>query len=203
MTVESEIWGKNRASKKGGDLAVALVDPKYAHNVGAVVRAASCFGVGQVWYTGNRIAMDLKKKKRLPREERMKGYKSVELVQFDYFFDEFEPDVIPVAVEMRPNAELLTEFDHPEKALYVFGPEDGSIQNVHRRHCHRFVVIPTRHCVNLAAAVNLVLYDRLAKRMRAGLEDIRCLADVIAEDRGMVSDRDDLGLVGKERRKDA
>jgi hypothetical protein len=28
--------------------AVALVDPKFSHNVGAAVRAASCYGVRQV-----------------------------------------------------------------------------------------------------------------------------------------------------------
>ena len=33
------------------------------------------------------------------------------------------------------------------------------------KHCHRFIVIPSRHCVNLAAAVYLVLYDRAAKSM--------------------------------------
>lgn len=198
-----QVWGKKRSVKKGSTPAVALVNPKYAHNVGAAVRAASCFGSSQVWYTGDRVSMELERKQRLPREERMKGYKDVDLIQFDYFFDEFDPDVVPVAIEMRPNSELLTDFEHPEKALYVFGPEDGSIPSVHLRHCHRFVVIPTRHCVNLAAAVYLVLYDRLIKRMQAGLEDIRCLADVLAEDRGMVCDRDDFGLVGRERQRDA
>jgi tRNA C32,U32 (ribose-2'-O)-methylase TrmJ len=46
---------------------------------------------------------------------------------------------------------------------YVFGPEDGSLSGKHLEHCHRFVVIPTRHCVNLSAAVYLILYDRMIK----------------------------------------
>lgn len=29
--------------------------------------------------------------------------------------------------------------------------------------CHRFVVIPSRSCLNLAASVNVVLYDRMVK----------------------------------------
>ena len=33
--------------------AVALVDPKFPHNVGAAVRAASCYGVRQVWFSGD------------------------------------------------------------------------------------------------------------------------------------------------------
>ncbi len=142
--------------------AVVLINPKYGHNVGAVVRAASCFGIGQVWFTGDRVRLDAAKGERLPREERMKGYADVELRQHDRPFDRFS-DAVPVAVELRPGAERLHEFEHPENAVYVFGPEDGSLRKETVRHCHRFVVIPTRHCVNLAAAVYLVLYDRLTK----------------------------------------
>lgn len=164
--------------------AVALVNPKYSHNVGAAVRAASCYGVSQVWYTGDRVPLDVEKGERLPREERMKGYDDVTLTQFDYFFDAFPADTVPVAVELRPSAELLTQFEHPEKALYVFGPEDGSLTSVHLRHCHRFVVIPTRHCVNLAAAVYTVLYDRFSKRQATGLEPLSSSSDILAESRG-------------------
>jgi tRNA(Leu) C34 or U34 (ribose-2'-O)-methylase TrmL len=57
--------------------AVGLVDPKFPHNVGAAVRAASCYGIGQVWFTGNRVPLDASRRYRLPREERMRGYKDV------------------------------------------------------------------------------------------------------------------------------
>lgn len=154
------------AAKTGVAPAVALVNPKYARNVGAAVRAASCFGVHQVWYTGNRIAAEIERKKRLPREVRMRDYKDVDLIQFDYFYDQFNSGIVPVAVERRPNSEELPAFEHPERALYVFGPEDGSLPQMHLSLCHRFVIIPTRHCVNLAAAVYLVLYDRMVKTER-------------------------------------
>jgi len=127
-------------------------------------------------------------KKHLPREERMKGYKDVELRQFDYIFDEFEGIATPVAIELRQNAELLPQFEHPENALYVFGPEDGSIPQTYLRHCHRFVVIPTHYCVNLAAAVYLVLYDRLIKRQLAGLDPVLPIGDLLKEQRGYVDE---------------
>ena len=153
-------YGKN-AKPVGETPAVCLTNPKFAHNVGAAVRAASCFGIKQVWYTGNQFSID--DGKRLPREERMKGYKDVDLIQFDYPFDAFDNGTVPVAIELRDNSENLAWFEHPEHALYVFGPEDGSIGKSVLRHCHRFVVIPTKHCVNLAAAVYIVLYDRMLK----------------------------------------
>jgi tRNA(Leu) C34 or U34 (ribose-2'-O)-methylase TrmL len=100
---------------------IALVDPKLPHNVGAAVRAASCYGIRQVWFGGARVQLDGAKRQWLPREERMRGYMEVEIRQADYFFDAFE-DAVPVAVELRRNAESLIEFEHPERALYVFGP---------------------------------------------------------------------------------
>ena len=36
--------------------------------------------------------------------------------------------------------------------------------------CMHTVQIDTRHCMNLAAIVNVVLYDRLAKESRNGTE---------------------------------
>jgi tRNA C32,U32 (ribose-2'-O)-methylase TrmJ len=91
---------------------------------------------------------------------------------------------VPVAVELRRGAELLPAFEHPERALYVFGPEDGNLTSAVLARCHRVVAIPTRHCVNLAAAVYLVLYDRMVKRQAGGLEPAVPLASALADDRG-------------------
>lgn len=148
--------------------AIIMHNPKYPHNVGAAVRAASCFGSKLIIFTGDRVSLEPKgiKGYRLPREERMRGYKDVTLLNDQYPFNRFK-NVTPVAVELRDNAEPLPIFQHPKNAVYVFGPEDGSIPQIMLKHCHRFVVIPSKHCVNLAAAIYLVLYDRISKEMIA------------------------------------
>lgn len=53
---------------------IVLIDPKFPHNVGATIRACSCFAVESLVWTGSRI--ELSKYQRLPREERMKGYRA-------------------------------------------------------------------------------------------------------------------------------
>lgn len=77
----------------------------------------------------------------------------------------------PVAIELVPGSVPLDLFEHPEDTLYVFGPEDGHLPPGLRQVCHSFVQIPSFHCLNLAAAVYTVLYDRMVKRVAAGLED--------------------------------
>ena len=54
---------------------VVLSNPKYAHNVASAIRACSCFGITTMLWTGKRV--DPTTMDRLPREERMKGYKDV------------------------------------------------------------------------------------------------------------------------------
>lgn len=162
--------------------AVVLTNPKYPRNVGAVVRALSCYGVKQLWYSGNRF--NLEDGQRLPREERMKGYAEVEVIQYDFPFDMFDKSIPKIAIELRPGSESLQTFVHPEQAVYVFGPEDGSIPKQFIQHCHRFVSIPTRHCMNLSAAVYTVLYDRQCKLQ----PDLVLDETLAAENRGFIDD---------------
>jgi len=157
----TKIIGKN-TKKIGVAPSIILINPKYAHNVGMVLRLLAAFGWEQLWFTGDRIDLAGKKGNRLPREERMKVYDPVAVYNYDYPFDMFE-EATPVAVEICEGSEQLHEFVHPGNAVYVFGPEDGGLNRVVKQHCHRFVTIPSRHCFNLAVAVAMIMYDRTYK----------------------------------------
>jgi len=177
--------------------SILLINPKYPHNVGATVRAASSFGADEVWFTGDRVSLTGgRKTARLPREERMRAYRDVDLRHVDphvrWSSWAVKDNLTPVAVELTPTAEQLPDFEHPENALYVFGPEDGGLDRVTKMQCHRHVLIPTRHCLNLGAAVNVVLYDRLVKARETGEIEIKPSYEVLDEDRRLL---DELGLV--------
>lgn len=145
-------------------LAIGLINPKYPHNVGTAIRAASCYSVSHLFYSGNRMDESLAELSRVPREERLRGYKTVDWTRNDYFIRHcVKNGLTPVAVEFREQAENLFDFIHPEKALYVFGPEDGGIDKSALASCHRFVKIPTLHCLNLAVAITTIFYDRAYK----------------------------------------
>lgn len=153
--------------------AVILINPKTPYNVGSAIRACSIFGVPTLRWTGRRIT-DAEGRRRAGtsmkgnREERMKDYTNVSWREAtsDRVVSDFAAlGFVPVAVEIRLGSESLEQFVHPEKALYVFGPEDGSLSRSVLAACHRFVRIPTmtRTPLNLAAAVNVVLYDRFVR----------------------------------------
>ena len=168
---------------RGQTPSIVLTNPKFPHNVGMAIRAASCFGIRQVWMTGQRIKDEIADLSRIPREERLKGYKDVEMIHDDRFLDRFQPGIVPVAIELLPGSEILVDFEHPENAVYVFGPEDGSIDTAIRRHCHRFVAVPTAHCMNLSATIYVVLYDRMLKRHKSGVQTVD-FAKFLNENRG-------------------
>ena len=53
--------------------------------------------------------------------------------------------------------------DQPDNVIYSFGPEDGTLSQDVIDKADALVYVPTNGCMNLAAAVNVVLYDRLAQ----------------------------------------
>ena len=160
----------NKSPVQGLTPSLVLINPKFSHNVSMAVRLASCYGFEQVWFTGDRVAVDLANRKRMPREERMKGYREVDIINYERPFDFFSKGATPVAVEVRENSVPLPLFEHPENPVYVFGQEDGSIPKSVLHLCHQFIIIPTRHCMNLATAVATVLYDRQYKQYLNGIQ---------------------------------
>jgi hypothetical protein len=150
------------------------------------------------WY-GRGERVNPAKYSRLPREERMKGYKHVDFRNDERPFELLPKDCVPVCVEVFENSEPLTTFEHPENAVYVFGPEDGRVPQVIRRLCHRFLHIPAHFCLNLSAAINVVLAHRLMSRQLAGKTPILPLREMLVEVRGRVPtpNMDEVGWDGK------
>lgn len=98
-----------------------------------------------------------------------KAYRHLPVLRVADLFEACPFDCVPVAVDLVPNARSLIDFSHPERAFYIFGPEDGTLGRAVTDKCKYAVKIPTNYCMNLAATVNVVLYDRLAKQERASL----------------------------------
>jgi tRNA G18 (ribose-2'-O)-methylase SpoU len=78
-----------------------------------------------------------------------------------------------IGVELLDEATLLPSFRHPLNAAYVFGRERGSLSEAMAARCDHLVKIPTRFCINLAAAGAIAMYDRLLSHGRFAPRPVR------------------------------
>ncbi len=143
---------------KKTQVSIGLTNPKSPTNVGVVLRAAGCYQVDSVFYTGERYAKAAKF-----HTDTQNAKSKITLTGVDSLVECITDDVQVVCVDLIEGATPLPEFVHPEKAIYIFGPEDGTIEQEVVDKAHAVVYVPTVGCMNLAATVNVLLYDRLAK----------------------------------------
>jgi tRNA(Leu) C34 or U34 (ribose-2'-O)-methylase TrmL len=148
-----------REHRPRGYAAIGLNQPKTPANVGSVLRAAHCYGAALVVTSGQRYT-------RAPTDPQA-AYRHIPLVQCADLNDAIPFDCVPVAVDLIEGATPLNKYQHPERAFYVFGPEDGTLGPSIVGWCRDTVYVPTRYCMNLAATVNVILYDRMVKQMKA------------------------------------
>lgn len=142
-------------------VSLGLINPKSALNMGSILRAAGCFHVSSIFYTGQRINYAMTQ-----RTDTHNHASHTALIGCDDLLAFCPKGAIKVAVELADNATLLPDFVHPRNAYYLFGPEDGSLNQTLLNQCESAVYIPSFGCLNLAASVNVLLYDRMAKLHR-------------------------------------
>lgn len=147
-------------------VVIGLTDPKSPTNVGAVMRAAGCYQANEVRYTGVRYARAAKF-----HTDTKDASRKIPLNAVESLISNLAPEQRIVCVDLVEGAIPLPEFEHPDNALYIFGPEDGTIAQEVINRADAVVYVPTIGCMNLAASVNVLLYDRLAKSKHAIVGD--------------------------------
>lgn len=140
-------------------VTIGLVNPKNVSNVGATVRAAHCFGADRILYTGTRY-------QRAARfhTDTKNAAALLPLCHSENLLEAIDADCNIICIELALGATPLPEFEHPPNAAYIFGAEDGTLSQSLINEADSVVFIPTNSSLNLAAAVNVVLYDRHAKQ---------------------------------------
>ena len=148
------------------NVVIGLTDPKSPSNVGAVMRAAGCYQADEVRYTGVRYARAAKF-----HTDTKDVSRKIPLNAAESLIDNLTSKQKIICVDLVEGAIPLPEFEHPENAIYIFGPEDGTIAQDVINKADAVVYVPTIGCMNLAASVNVLLYDRLAKAKNTLLGD--------------------------------
>lgn len=141
-----------------GYFGIVACNPKTGVNVGGLLRAAHVFGAAFVGTIGRRYQKEA--------SDVTKAYRHIPLWHFTDeadFWAHIPYDCQPIVVEIHPRARPLPDYSHPERAVYILGPEDGSVPASLVARAVSIVQIPSQFCLNLAAAGSVVLYDRAAK----------------------------------------
>lgn len=140
-----------------GYSAIGLDNPKSAVNVGSAMRACANYRASLLAVAGSRY--------QRCATDTMESYRHLPVLHNQQDLRSVIPfDCVPVAVDLIEGATPLPEYKHPERAFYIFGAEDATLGARVLNWCRDVVYVPTYRCMNLAASVNVVLYDRMVKR---------------------------------------
>lgn len=158
-----------------GFASIGLWHPANAINVGGVLRAAQIFGVKLVVMNNGDESINRLIRTRV---DTTKAWRHIPTLSCDDVLACKPYGSTVIAVEKVDTGIRLPHFTHPERAYYIFGPESGSISDEVLADVNDVVSIPMKTgCMNLAQCVNVVLYDRMAKKCR--LE--QCVQDVVIQ----------------------
>ena len=143
-------------SGEPGYVGIGIYNGKRTHNFGALVRTARVFGADFVFSVGHRNPGETSS---------LEAELSVPLFHFETI--ELCIASIPVnarlvCVELAAGALDIRTYEHPARAVYLLGPEDGALPMSIMRQ-HDTVILPGAYPLNVAMAATVVLYDRLLK----------------------------------------
>jgi tRNA G18 (ribose-2'-O)-methylase SpoU len=137
---------------------IGIYHTKTETNVGSLFRSAVCFGANYVFTIGRRYSPQA--------SDTPKSWKHIPLFHYsnkDEFLRNRPFDAELIGVEIVNGARDLANYCHPRNAIYLLGPEDGSIQRELLAQCNDIVKFDSKYCLNVACAGSVIMYDRQSK----------------------------------------
>ena len=141
-----------------GFFAIGVYHPKHEVNIGGLFRSADLYDAAFIFTVGRRYTSR-------QASDTPNARLHTPLFHFDSVDDlrAHLPYSAPlVGVELDPRAQMLGEFAHPDRAVYLLGAEDHGLPLNVLDQCHAVVQIPTPkpQSMNVATAGALILHDR-------------------------------------------
>lgn len=145
------------APAQRGFFAIGVSHAKTEQNIGTLMRSAHLYGAAFVFTIGRRYKRQAADTPCTPRHTPLFHFRDV-----DDLVEHLPHSAPLVGVELDPRAVLLSEFQHPERAVYLLGAEDHGLTADERDRCHYLVQIESLmpQSMNVATAGTLLLYTR-------------------------------------------
>jgi tRNA G18 (ribose-2'-O)-methylase SpoU len=141
-----------------GYFGIGIVHVKKEHNVGTLLRTAQSLGAAFVFTVGRRYDRQA--------SDTTKAWRHIPLYHhdtIDQLVDSLPYSCPLIGVELDPRARPISNYVHPERAVYLLGAEDHGLTPSERARCHQLVQLPGAYCLNVATAGSIVMFDRVQK----------------------------------------
>jgi len=138
--------------------AIGVFRGKTHHNIGTLWRSAYILGASYIF------TVDGKYKKQ--SSDVLRTWSRIPLFTYKTFEDLLENipfDCRLIGVEIDNRAEMLHEFEHPKRAIYLLGAEDSGLPKFVKEKCHFLIKLPGNSSLNVGVTGSIVLHDRVSK----------------------------------------
>ncbi len=125
-------------------------------NFGNLARSAHGFGASFIFTVAPAKAIGRPESDTTKSQDHLPWYSYADVADM-----QLPDDCRLVGVELTADAIELPSFRHPARAVYVLGPEGGSLSQEMIEKCEFTVKIPMDFCINVAMAGAIVMYDRM------------------------------------------
>jgi len=68
-----------------------------------------------------------------------------------------------IGIEIDERAQVLSEYTHTPRAVYLLGAEDNGLPTEVLDRCHELIQLPGTNSLNVAVAGSIVMHDRISK----------------------------------------
>lgn len=141
-----------------GYCAIGVFRGKTHHNIGTLWRSAYILGASYIFTVEGRYKKQASDVVRTWSRIPMFNHKT-----FDDFLKNIPYDCRLVGIEIDDRSEMLHEFEHPKRAIYLLGAEDTGLPEFVKEKCHFLVKLPGNSSLNVGVTGGIVLHDRVSK----------------------------------------
>lgn len=158
---------KKYAKLNRGYFGIGIYKPKTKSNLGTLWRSAYQLGASFIFTIGERYQKQISDTVKAYRHIPMINYKTVE-----DFLSARPMDCLIVPIEFNEGSVNVSNYGHPERAIYLLGAEDFGFDNEYKEKiqpwAQAFVEIPSirTESFNVSVAGSIVMYDRLYKQLK-------------------------------------
>ena len=141
-----------------GYCGIGIENIKTAPNYGTLFRSASILGAAFVFVIGKRF--------KKQGSDTMASYKHIptyEYTTIEEFYENIPYGCKLIGVEILDDSLHISDYKHPERAIYLLGAEDSGLSMPAINKCNEIIQLPGDFCLNVSVAGSIVMYDRYMK----------------------------------------